>query len=447
MSDSRDRTLEEGAPEGESEEESEGEDSKEPLLGHEDLSLYVASKEHGEFLPCLAAVVFPCGWTAQQEVETYGAHGDDHEFMDQSFSLLSGLTPSSDKKIEIEDVRGPEDCVQTARHLRQIINACLITGALLWALIFIVNVAVYASGLALLLPLGFGMSALFLLYRLSSVTQLLNETAFEGRPFCRIMNTLSGLGSYRFLTVFALLDLNGKFTRANFVVKALLISDTQRSRFETLMEQRGDVLSSMQAAIGFGGIAALAFAFGWLLQLAFMAYSAHNVDGHVEDDDDAYADHGGGFGIQMYMDDFDAIADWAVLKPASQVFSRAALPARWEDDNDALRVWDLMRTETVRTVVHIVPDTIVSLSLQATFFSLSYDDLSQIERIRAVCAFLASWIPAMITVLKLFKQNHVITVASAVLLMFLTVDPLARIVGVFACSSHALDLTFTCVNK
>merc|ERR1719220_3179357 len=74
--------------------------------------------------------------------------------------------------------------------------------------------------------------------------------------------------------------------------------------------------------------------------------------------------------IGEIVDDFSSIADWALLTPVALVFDKVSLPLALVDENDARRMWDLIRTRAYVQAANLFPDSIVKLWLVCINFVL-----------------------------------------------------------------------------
>merc|ERR1712203_783741 len=84
------------------------------------------------------------------------------------------------------------------------------------------------------------------------------------------------------------------------------------------------------------------------------------------------------------MDDIGGLADWAMLKPNAFVFSLAAVPVVLEDDNDAERLWDRIRTKALLVAVNVFPDSILQVILMANYFTYTIGGMSDFGRAQFV---------------------------------------------------------------
>merc|ERR1712151_1479331 len=68
-------------------------------------------------------------------------------------------------------------------------------------------------------------------------------------------------------------------------------------------------------------------------------------------------------------------AQWAMMPPVYKVLDLAAIPYVFEDKNDALRMWERMRTMVAVTITRCLPDSIFQMGLQARFLGLAFPSI------------------------------------------------------------------------
>ncbi|CAE8680488.1 unnamed protein product [Polarella glacialis] len=387
-------------------------------------SLYEGVKGREEWCACCALA---CSNSYINDlVAAYEKDADDDKFMDQAYSLLRGQHRSEEGKVEIENTQTIAEQTLALEHLHVLLVQIVLSGGIIWVFVggfailsFVVPALAKASTLALV------MSGVVMIWRISVLTDLLSKTTFEGRPCVRFMVKLSGFDNYRVLTAMALLDLSGMFTRAAFVARALIEDTRHGAAFEEEVRRSYFAFAlPVVQRLGLGGVVVLTFAAGVITQGALFWRSLREVRRSLPQ-----RLLGGSMGISESLDDYGGLADWACLGPAAKVFSLAAFPKALTDGNDAYRVWDQMRTGTIRTLARLLPDTILSLYLQAALFRVSCAGQDTAQTRKEVFAMFCSWASAMNTSRVLLQQGHLLTVTSGLLVVALSIYPCVVVVS------------------
>jgi hypothetical protein len=394
------------------------------------VSLYSAVKE--QRFGWLAYLVGPGNDYLFMMVDKYGEREEDEEFEDKEFSLRRLLHTHADCKVEIEDVGECDDPVVARKaaleRLYELWKQILICGVTVLSVIFLcafityLDVKVYEFTPFVLIPLS-----IFHLWRIVIMTKLLSNTTFEKRPLVRMMFNLSGFDKYRMLTALAFMDLMGRFTRATFAVQALRTQSKYNEQFLLHLEQSWWFWTRpVMEHLGYGGVAALSLAVGPLLmQGGFMLYLVHNMRTHLAK---VASRVSGGVGGEMLLDEYGALADWASMLPMQKVFTCAATPLALEDRNDARRFWGLMCTESLRVLVRIIPDSIISMNLQVAFLQLTFQSMGRFQQAHAVFSLFTTWASAMNTARGLALQFHAVTVFAALIIILPSIMPVVRVV-------------------
>lgn len=373
-------------------------------------------------------------------VENFGENSNDTHFQDKSFPLLEDQRESAGTKVEIEDTETSEMRAQALEHLQTILLEILLSGAILWGVVVGFGLLAYAfpvcaKGSALVLLV----TGALLLWRIRILTSLMSKTSFEGRPFVRFMVHLSGFDNYYALIAMALLDLSGKFTRALFVVASLHASTSYSLRFESAVGQTTIAfLAPVVRTLGLGGAVVASYIVGAVLiqsllmltSLYTVCFYLHQARAATQDEECDESDlH---MGMSECLDDVGVLADWAMLGPVAKVFSLAAIPLEFEDENDAYRLWEHIRAEVLRVLVHILPDTIFSMYLQVILLRLIPDSNVK-AKVYGALSILFSWASAMNKARNMLRLGHVLPVTSALVIIFLGLFPAKGAVRAFIC--------------
>jgi len=288
------------------------------------------------------------------------------------------------------------------------------------------------------------LAVVVLLYYIEIMTSLLSKTSVEGRPLVRMIASGKFLDNYHILVGFALLDLAGKLTRAEFVGRALHCSSSFDTRlYESVERSPVAFLAQVVHFFGFGGVSLLSMIIGpVVIQGSFMLFSFAEVrQGLQAARNDRMGVSGLSMGVNMLLDDYGALADWALLKPAAKVFSLAAVPLHIEDISDATRLWERLRVEATKTAVNLIPDNVFQVCLMARFFAFKFDQTSNLAKAQLIFSMFCSTGSAMKSALDLMSKGIRFTLAIGVCIVVLFVDPFARIVAAFECESHIFSLT------
>jgi len=411
-------------------------------------------------------------------VEKYGERDDDAQYENQEYSLLRYPhlheveiedTESAEtqevarqrctEKVEIEDTTSAEMQEVAQQRLDALFRPLLPTGLLLWTVIVASGVG---FGLNSHCSRGAGSTAyvvlalcgIFQVWSIERLTRIASRTTFEERPLVRMMCQLSGLDCYPMQVGWALLDLSGKFTRALFVGQAVHCSKELGVDEKLVAAFRTSALSFLVPIIdrmGLGGLAVASFTSGPLLfQGLCMLHSWKTFYAKRKEVRNPEIS----MGMSKVMDDYAAVADWAMLNPLAKVFNLAAIPLQLEDDDDVYRMWDRMRTMAITNFSNLLPDNIFQMWLMVRWISYTFkgniwDDHGQLlGAVRLNFAICTSWATAMYAAWTLLKMNCRLTVMIAFVIFTLGLDPLIRSVTFFVCDSHVFNLsTFHCVSQ
>lgn len=387
---------------------------------------------------------------------------DIEYYYNKEYSLQRGLYESDVPKVEIEDTELIALQEPAWQRIQELWSPILPSGAILWSLV--VGCGLMAglfsdcrSGAPLYIYVVLALATGFQILTIEKLSILMSRTTFEGRPMVATMHKLSGLSGYHFLVGFAMLDLSGKFTRALFVGHALKCSDADRGlgllslndKFKVAFDSsRFAFLSPVVDFMGIGGFSLSLFLFGTLLfQGFFMMRSLDSVLSQLK----RSKDHLGkphSMGLYLIMDDFAAVAGWSVLNPVRRVFDTCALPIAMEDWNDAHRIWDQMRTKAYGTLANVMPDAVFMMGLQARFLALGYSELQRGGVMKILFSVGCSLFTVLTTVRTMWNYNAVLPCIVACTLGGLSLEPILRIVFVFVCESHVVNLmSFSCVPE
>jgi hypothetical protein len=354
----------------------------------------------------------------------FGQSEDDEHFMDKEYSVFRSLYTSQEKKVEIEDTEESVKMQQDAlEHLHRLLRFVLSTGIFLWGSLFAF------TALALAYPMCYsirylvlGALTLALVHQIHLVTQMLSNTTFEGRPLVRFIALLDGFDNYRVTAAVAILDFGARFTRAMFIVFVLHTSTQINDRFvASVGNSRLPFLAPFVKYFELSGLCIISFVGSFVVQGTLMLYSLRKIQLALRIA--RLRPEGESLSINHVLADYGVVANWAMLNPAAKIFSLAAVPVVLEDRNDAHRLWDQMRTGAIRTLVHVVPDTIISLYLQSALLGLSVNSMSWMMKATRAGAILCSWASAMATAYSLLKMKHVLTVTVGLTIMCMATYP------------------------
>jgi len=410
--------------------------------------------------------------TVQDVMERYGENDDqDKECMKYEYSLWSGCClcsgsyESEDPKVEIEDTckedRVIEGAVQDKHRALQRLKEfmpMLAGSAALWFFIllaFILNLATVECDESS--SLGEGLIPIFLLlpgmvwlvFAISRLLTLQSKTSFEGVPLVRLIINGSCFESPRLQTILSVSDLYGKMTRAMFIGRVVSCcnkpfrgSASLNSRFDGwAASEKPDISSAGDLHI----VALCFFLIPLLLQMLRMLRSVCQIRWKIVDLEQKGEDCS--LGIQGCIDDYGAVADWALLKPCALIFFYAAVPLSLEDKNDAARVWDLFRTRAIVTAANLIPDSIVQLWLMTIYFSITADGIDFYPKLQLSLSMTITSLLSIHAGYGMIQENFTMTVVLGTLICVAGFLPLVWIFGTFACAGDEFfSLGFQCIS-
>jgi len=288
-------------------------------------------------------------------------------------------------------------------------------------------------------------AAAILVWQTEVLTKRLSRATLEGRPLVRMIASGTGLSSYYATTMFAVLDLSGKFTRAMFVGHALHCSASIDDRFaDSFAKSPMAFLEPIIRSVGFGGLSLISFVVGpILIQGSFMLFNLRVVRRYFRRmRTERVGVQGMSMGITPCLDELSALADWAVLKPIAQVIGVASIPNVLEDTNDAGRMWDRTVVTCLTTVVNLVPDNVFQVCMMARFFALTFDTTDDFAKAKLLFSMFCSIASALKIAAEMIACDLRLTVSVGVLLILFFVEPIVRTLAAFGCEdSHIFSIT------
>merc|ERR1712232_36682 len=155
---------------------------------------------------------------------------------------------------------------------------------------------------------------------------------------------------------------------------------------------------------------------------------------------------GENMGVNSVIDDFGAVADWAMLKPVGQVLSLVSTPLTLDDKNDCERLWDRTRTKAMVTAANLFPDSILQVILMANYFTVVFSGTTPLRKAELVGSMLCTSAVAAKTALDLILINTRLTTWLGFGILLLLLFPFIRIILAFACTDHMFAFTtMSCV--
>lgn len=432
------------------------------------LSLENAAEEEGDILPCCAWQVFGC---LKQEVrsevaelmQAYGADElSDAQFIDQEFSLFQGMHNAAEAKVEIEDtnISDPEKCSSSQRRalerLEELYRIITLSGVSLWVLTIgggllggLFSDCTQGTPWYLSLPL---VAAVFIqVWQLDCATLLMSRSTFEGRPLVRLLCSLTGLDSYRVMSIFSVLDMTGRFSRAQFAGYALYCDGGIDDAFTLSVKSSAFSFMTPEAkCLGLGGIAILGLLGGAVAVQGGYAlccrhtvrqrldYAASNIVGQMP---------GETMHMSTCIDEFGALAKWAMLDPVSRVFDLASVPTELDDMEDVKRLWGRLRTQTLTIAATIIPEGVFMVSLQVRFLAFAYDALDWSGKAQIFGSMFLTSMTAVAAAADMLRLNRVATFTVGVSIIVLLSSSFFRVAALFYCESHVLNISdFACMS-
>jgi hypothetical protein len=337
-----------------------------------------------------------------------------------------------DEKTEIEDTNGDEHMrTEACKRLHEFLHEILVCGGALWTMMLLSGVIVWADStctLAKLAPILLIPIGTFQVWRIERMTVLMSKTLINSRPMTGIMLAFKGWTSnYKAATAFSVLDMFSRFTRVAFAARALTCHQAEQHSVQIVKHLKHTFLFFVTGTLkhlSFGQLCALSWAFsaivvqGWFLLLELLL-----VWRNIKKAEEWHGDSG----IIDVLDDFGALANWAVMKPVEHTFIAAAVGDTLETRNDGRRLFDRMVTITKMELVHIIPDTMVSMTLQVALLEVTFASQTTFERSHAIFAIMISWASAMVTARSMMHKGHVLPGLAALTIILLGAGPVFHV--------------------
>lgn len=422
--------------------------------------------------PCLAASVFPCLGNPAEEIvkeanltpDILGPDGGEQQF--SLINFLQPMQPSDEAKVELEDVRNnpetgeaypPEtlaaNVASAKEHLTEIVGMVMRTGVMLWILVNCAGLAALTSDCKVGPP---AWSTIFLVaaiiiqvHQLHWVTLKMSLLKIEDRAMLSMIRGFSGLDAYRLMCIFAVLDMLGRFSRAQFVGFAIVCDDAYNDElYESFDKSPLAFLTPFLRTVGgLGGLAALSWLAGpMLISQGYMVYCWRTVKFHLKkasEEDDAEDDND--WHVTSMMDELGSLAQWAMLDPAGKVLQKAALPQLVEDADDAIRTWQALTSKSYAMAAKLIPDNVIQMQLQARFLALAFNGMDNSSRIQIVGSFVLTAGDALFSSLDIILLNMRLPVLLGGAVFLLSLEPIIRVIAAFLCPSHVWNMSaFSC---
>lgn len=398
--------------------------------------------------PWLAKKAIPCMDTpGEEDINAHGADEEDESYMEYEYSLMKFKYKSDEPKVEIEDTENPEMQEAAKDRIGKIYGMMIPTGVALWFLsvgggMFSGYVSDCTAGTPVYL-FGFVAAAVGIqLYQIEQMTLLLSKTSFEGRPLVRMICSLKGLDHYHVMTIMAVVDLFGRFTRALFVGFACRCgTGINEPLVESWKTSPVAFTTPVVEFIGIEGLSMLSFVAGPLIvQGGYMLWERSKA---VKAMRRAFTERGPNesMGISNSADELSAIAEWAMMGPVGKVFDLAAIPLVLEDLNDAQRMWERMKATTAIRVSKCIPDSVFQMSLQARFLALAFPSIDPFLQAQLVLNIVMSGLDALLCAIDMLTLNRVLTLMAAVVVFFPTIGPWIRMFAAFLCEAHVINIS------
>lgn len=410
-------------------------------------AFYNMSKRKGERFPFMAKMVTTSIFASMQKmVEQFGSHDDDEEWELKEFTLFGGfgdrnrvrgrfrtseaLLGGAECAVEIEDTENDDEVQKAVEAVESVLWSTVYAGAQVHALILGYGLWVWldpATGVQFSMPASFVVILLHF-YSVNVMSKNLSLLKFEGRPLARMMFSFSGMDDFRFQSAFSAISITGRFSRVVFVAHMVDASDD-------LVEAFHVHYPVVSAQFSLGNVALISMFVALLFTCWLFLKSFCEIDRCLQ-----LSKQNRRMGISLCMDDLGALADCALLDPIAKVWGVAALPSTLEDLNDAYRVWDKMRTDTIRSFVKVMPDSIVSLYVQVIVFSLTYKGMHWVSKMSLCGSIFVSWASALNVARDMLGHGVYLSIATGIIVAYCCLDLLLRFFGVLVCESHVISL-------
>jgi len=359
----------------------------------------------------------------------YGKRREWRKWKDKEYTVLRGVSTNPSKVVvELEDATNQQEFNLALDTLSSFTRMLTTRGAAWWIMILMYGIAlmcVQREMARYIYLTTFLVIGTYQMWCLNDASLAVSTFTFEGKPCVRIMSVMSGMGDCRVLTAFALLNLNGILSRVLFASMMFHASSVTKELFKEEYP--------MLAFTDMWVLALSVIAVGVLFKvgLAIMNYKTictriNECKSRDEGEDDWAV------GINLVIDDlgsFSALA--ANLDAICQTFYYAALPCSLEDQNDAYRVWDTVRSKTLKVAAYIFPDSILSLYLQLVYQSLLVRNEELYSKAFHIGLLLSTWLPTLKVGIDMLVSGHVLVVSCGLMILACCLHLLFMCVHVF----------------
>ena len=382
----------------------------------------------------------------QSFVERHGYREDDDEYEKLEFSVFRLIHESDNDKVELEDAENEEMSEVAWNRWLELFLPIIPVGCFLWGaavliavLLPMLELAGDASAKVAYIPLFLGVCVQVAV--LEYMFRLVTRSTVEGRPFIRF---ISQDGKYMCLmgVGFAILDFMGTFTRAMFVGQAVRCSFLEPhcavdEMWVDFLAKKHSIFLPLVQRFGFGGFSVLLWVIGpviiqgGIMLMHLRAFLKELTRCNV-------GPEGTSMGMSEVFDDLGAVANWAMLKPIGKLFSCAAVPLELVDENDAFRIWDKIKTDSLETLADLLPDSMFQSLLMTLHLMLSYHPwvgtffppFTLINKLFSIFCALASVFLSIATMVDLDRRLTMLV--GGILLAFAMVN-IGMLFYIFAC--------------
>lgn len=402
----------------------------------------------------------------QKDMAANGSNAElDAECMRYGYSLLGGKYESNNAKVEIEDTKTREAREDAIARLQAFKMPILAVGFSLQAMIVLAMLCTLAtadcetgtSKNQLLVTIVVALCMFAVLF--GTVDHLLNlqsNTTFEGVPLVRFSIQTAFLdmppSNPHILTVLVLNAAYGKIAGAAFIGRIIMCSAERDASLHdhtlnSLFHAWSTGHRTHDAAFGLSAVATVFFIVPLLIQFARMYRSVRSIrrafDGFQSQPEEG---HGAHLCIGECIDDFSSIADWALLLPVAKVFEKAAFPLALADENDAARIWDLLKTRACAQAANLFPDAIVKLWLCCINFVLVANAKGPMDKAQLALLAASSAATALVAGLGLIKRSFCLTVLIGLLIVVSVILPIVFAAATLSCGEGSFGtIGFTCL--
>eukprot|EP00931_Biecheleriopsis_adriatica_P014816 TRINITY_DN11690_c0_g1_i1.p1 TRINITY_DN11690_c0_g1~~TRINITY_DN11690_c0_g1_i1.p1 ORF type:complete len:783 (+),score=131.07 TRINITY_DN11690_c0_g1_i1:47-2395(+) len=398
----------------------------------------------------------------RKDMEEHGANPTlDAECRQYEYSLICGKCESSNSKVEIEDTETKEARERGIARLKSFKTPILVVGCCLQTMIVLAMILTLAtvdcetgtstSQLLVTVAAVLCMFAL-MLGAIEHLLRLQSNTALEGVPLVRFMITTGCFGNPRIVTLLVCNAVYGKIAGASFIGNVIMCSTKQDdSLFDNTLNSLAHAWSTGERGDnetpGLSIVAAIFFVLPLCIQFARVYRSVQSINlafsnfkYQPEEGPEAH------LGVSICIDDLSSISDWALLTPVAQVFDKAALPLVLADENDAARVWDLLRTRAYAEAANLFPDAIVKFWLCCINFVLVANTKSLLDRLQLGLLAASSAVTALLAGIRLLRRSFCLTVLIGLMIILCILLPTIYAFATLGCGQNKFGtITFACL--